>query len=216
MKKILIFIFLSSLMTIGQKKEQLDSLIQVYQTTTEDSIKLKTSNKITSYYMYRDIKKAKSFAYEQLALSRKINDLQAEIKALNHFSTIFSRLSQYDSAQYYIEKTVALATLTNNLTQQSISNHSWVIMEIDRGNFEKAMDLNKKNISFNQEISDTLRLAMSYETESSIYTEKGQYLLALQSVMKSLEVYENLKDSIRIADVYNKIAVIENSLENFD
>ncbi len=216
MKKILTLIFFSSLMVIGQKKQQIDSLLQVYQTAAVDSIKLKASNIITSYYMYRDIKKAKSFANEQLALSRKINDLQAETKALNHFSTIYSRLSQYDSAQYYIEKTLELAVSTNNLAQQSISNHSWVIMEIDRGKFEKAMELNKKNIAFNQDIRDTLGLAMSYETESSIYTEKGQYLLALKSVMKSLEVYENLKDSIRIADVYNKVAIIENSLEDYD
>ena len=216
MKKICILLFFPSLLVIGQKKQQIDSLLQVYQTAVEDSIKLKASNRITSYYMYRDIKKAKSFANEQLALSRKINDLHAETKALNHFSTIYSRLSQYDSAQYYIEKTLELAVSTNNLAQQSISNHSWVIMEIDRGNFEKAMELNKKNIAFNQEIRDTLGLAMSYETESSIYTEKGQYLLALKSVMKSLEVYENLKDSIRIADVYNKVAIIENSLEEYD
>lgn len=166
--------------------------------------------------MYRDIKKAKSFAFQQLDFSKKLNDVQAEIKALNYFSSIYSILSQYDSAQYYIERTLQLAKSTNNLVQQSISTHSKVIMEIDRGNFEKAMELNKENISFNREIKDTLRLAMSYETESSIFTEKGQYLLALKSVMKSLDVYENLKDSIRIADVFNKIAVIENSLENFD
>jgi tetratricopeptide (TPR) repeat protein len=216
MKKICILLFFPSLLVIGQKKKPIDSLLEVHKTTTEDSIKLKTSNKLTSYYMYRDIKKAKLFAYEQLELSRKINDLQAEIKALNHYSTIYSRLSKYDSAQYYIEKTLELAVSTDNLAQQSISKHSWVIMEIDRGNFDKAMHLNTQNIAFNQEIADTLGLAMSYETESSILTEKGQYLLALHSVMKSLEVYENLQDSIRIADVYNKIAIIENSLENFD
>ncbi len=216
MKKILTLALLFSLSIFGQKQRNIDSLLQLYAATTEDSVKLKTSNRITSYYMYRDIKKAKTFAIHQLELSKRMEDTQAEIKALNHFSTIYSRLSQYDSAQYYIQQTLDLAISTNNLVQQSISRHSQVIMEIDRGNFEKALDLNDKNIRFNQEIKDTLRLAMSYETESSIFTEKGKYLLALKSVMKSLEVYEKLKDSIRIADVYHKIAVIENSLENFD
>ncbi|WP_340201449.1 hypothetical protein [Ascidiimonas sp. W6] len=209
------FLFLSTL-GFSQNKTKIDSLLQLYASSKVDSIKLRTSNRITSYYLYRDIKKAKSFAFQQLDLSKKLNDIQGEIKALNHFSTIYSNLSQYDSAQYYIKRTLQLAKLTNNLVQQSISRHSMIIMEIDRGNFEKAMELNKENISFNREIKDTLRLAMSYETESSIFTEKGQYLLALKSVMKSLDVYENLKDSIRIADVFNKIAIIENSLENFD
>jgi len=213
-----LFIAFSFFFDIGfaQNQKKIDSLLQLYNSTNVDSIKLKTSNRITSYYMYRDIKKAKSFAFQQLGLSKKLNDIHSETKALNHFSTIYSNLSQYDSAQYYIEKTLQLAKSTNNLVQQSISKHSMVIMEIDRGNFEKAMKLNKENISFNHEIKDTLRLAMSYETESSIFTEKGQYLLALKSVVKSLDVYEDLKDSIRIADVFNKIAIIENSLENFD
>jgi len=210
-------IFLAIIFNVtAQSQKKIDSLLQLYNSTNTDSVKLKTSNRITSYYIYRDIKKAKSFAFQQLSFSKKLNDIQGEIKALNHFSTIYSNLSQYDSAQYYIERTLKLAKSTNNLTQQSISQHSWVIMEIDRGNFEKAMELNKENIFFNQEIKDTLRLAMSYETESSIFTEKGQYLLALKSVMKSLDVYENLKDSIRIADIFNKIAIIENSLENFE
>ncbi|MFK7813874.1 MAG: hypothetical protein AB8B59_15370 [Maribacter sp.] len=216
MKKLTILFLLSAIELVGQNSKKIDSLLNVYQSTDNDSIKLRASNRITSYYMYRDINKAKSFAQIQLQLSKDANDVQGRLKALNHFSTIYSRLSQYDSAQYYIEKTLDLAIETKNLSQESISRHSWVIMEIDRGNYEKAMFLNEKNIKFNQEIQDTLGLAMSYETESSIFTDKGFYELSLKSVMKSLEVYEKLGDSIRIADVFQKIAVIENSLENFD
>ncbi|GAA4974598.1 tetratricopeptide repeat protein [Algibacter aquimarinus] len=217
MRKFLFFLFLSiPLCFSGQNKKNIDSLIQVYSTTTEDKAKLLSGNKITSYYLYRDINKAYSFATKQLTLSKKIDNTDIEMKASHHLAIIHGSLSHFDSARYYINNTLKLAKRNDDLTQQSLSNHSLVMLEISLGNLDEAQQYNTENLAFNKKIKDTFGLALSYDTESSINIDKGQYKLALTSVLKSLEIFETLNNEIRVADAYNKIAVIENSLENYD
>jgi DNA-binding CsgD family transcriptional regulator len=217
MRKFFFFLFLNiNLCFYGQNKKNIDSLIHVYSTITEDKAKLLSGNKITSYYLYRDINKAYSFATKQLNLSRKIENLDIEVKTSHQLAIIHGSLSNYDSARYYINNTLKLAKHTNDTEQQSISKHSLVMLEISLGNLDEAQKYNSENLKFNKKINDTIGLALSYDTESSIYIEKGQYKLALTSVLKSLNIFESLDKKIRIADAYNKIAVIENSLENYD
>lgn len=199
-----------------QNTQNIDSLLNIYSKSKIDSVRLKTINRITSYYLYRDITKAKSFANEQLELAKELEDMEGRIKASHQLSIIYTSLSNFDSAKYYIENTIKLSKATNNLEQQSISTHSLVILEISKGNLDEAEELNKKNLLFNEKIEDTFGIALSYDTESSIYTDKGHYLLAINSAIKSLDIFKSLKNKIRIADAQYKLAVIENSLGNYD
>lgn len=199
----------------GQKKVSIDSLLQVYETTLIDSVQLKTANRITSYYLYRDIKKAEQYARLQLDMGRKQKDLAALAKANHQMSIIYGSLSNYDSTLYYINKTLDLARKTGNKIQESISRHSRVLLELDKGNMDLALTLNTENLAFNRSIQDTLGIALSYDTQGSIYTEKDQYLLALNSVRRGLGILTALGDRIRIADANHKLAIIENSLEHY-
>ncbi|MCA0132796.1 tetratricopeptide repeat protein [Winogradskyella alexanderae] len=200
----------------AQQKSKIDSLLNVKETTSVDSIKLKTLNKITSYYLYRDIKKAKEYAFKQQKLSEQLNQLEYKIKSSHHIAVIYNILSKHDSARYYIDKTIKLSYEANNLEQVSISNHSLANLEISLGNLDKAEEINSKNLEFNKKLKDSFAVALSYDLESSIYINREQYQLALKSVLNSLEMVEALNKRIRIADAQNKLAVIENSLENFD
>ena len=214
---LLITLFLlSSHYNFCQNPPNIDSLLNIYTKSKIDSVKLKTINRITSYYLYRDITKAKSFANEQLELAKELEDMEGRIKASHQLAIIYTSLSNFDSAKYYIENTIKLSKATNNLEQQSISTHSLVILEISKGNLDEAEELNKKNLLFNEKIKDTFGIALSYDTESSIYTDKGHYLLAINSAIKSLDIFKSLKNKIRIADAQYKLAVIENSLGNYD
>jgi tetratricopeptide (TPR) repeat protein len=212
----ILFFLLCSFYINAQKKSKIDSLLNVKATTSVDSIKLKTLNKITSYYLYRNIKKAKTYAFEQQALSEQLNKIEFQIKASHHLAVIYNILSKHDSARFYIDKTIKLSKEANNLEQISISNHSLANLEISLGNLDKAEEINSKNLEFNKTINDSMAIALAYDLESSIFIEKEQYQLALKSVLNSLEILENLNKKIRIADAKNKIAIIENSLENFD
>ncbi|WP_411895175.1 tetratricopeptide repeat protein [Winogradskyella sp. A2] len=211
---IVFFSFTFCVFAQGQKK--IDSLLNIRATSNVDSIKLKAINKIASHYIYRDIKKAKAYAYEQQALSDKLNKIEFQIKASHHLAVIYNILSKHDSARFYIDKTIKLSKEANNLEQISISNHSLANLEISLGNLDKAEEINSKNLEFNKAINDSMAIALAYDLESSIFIQKEQYQLALKSVLNSLKILENLNKKIRIADAKNKIAIIENSLENFD
>ncbi len=210
-------LFFSTIQLVNSQNQQnIDSLLKIYSSTKVDSIRLKTNNRITSYYLYRDINKAKSYAIKQLKLAKQIENIKGEINASHQLTTVYNILSKHDSARYYIESTIKLSKLTNNLIQQSSSRHSLANLEISLGNLELAQEINSENLEFNEKIKDTFGVALSYDLESSIYIKKGQPLIALKSILKSLDIMRRLGKKIRIADALNKLAVIENSLENYD
>ena len=101
---------------------------------TVDSIKLKAVNRITSHYLYRDIQKAKSYAFKQQNLANHLNDIDYKIKASHHLAVIYNIHSQHDSARFYINKTLKLSKEVNHLEQQSISRHSLANLEISLNN----------------------------------------------------------------------------------
>lgn len=204
------------ILVFGQSQNNIDSLLHVYATTTIDSIKLKASNGITSYYLYRDIGRAKEYGEKQLEIANRLKSINGKINANSHLSTIYRSLSEYDSAQYYIERAIKVSKMSGNLAQQSNATHSLVTLEISRGNYEKAERLNNENLNLNLKIKDTFGLALSYDTAFSIYQSKGQNSKALKSALKSLELFQELNEEIRIADAFNKLAILENVLENFD
>ena len=216
MKILISFLIVFPFIGFSQSQNNIDSLLNVYVTTTVDSIRLKASNRITSYYLYRDISKAKEYGKKQLNIANNLNDIDGKIKANSHLSTIYTSLSEYDSAQFYIENTINLSKLSKDLTKQSIAIHSLVILEISRENYDKAEKLNNENLNLNLKIKDTFGLALSYDTAFTIYENKGQNLNALESALKSLELFEQLNEKIRVADALNKLAIMENVLENFD
>jgi tetratricopeptide (TPR) repeat protein len=211
-----LILFLISFNSFAQNSSKIDSLLNIYTTTKVDSLKLKAGNKIVSHYLYRDIQNAKIFAFKQEKLAKQADDIDFEIKASHQIAVIYNILSQHDSARYYINKTLKLSNDHNNFEQQSISRHSLANLEISLGNLDEAEKINSENLLFNEKRKDTFGLALSYDLESSIHIEKGMYQIALKSVLKSLKIFEDLNNKIRIADALNKIAVIENSLENFD
>ena len=127
-------LFLASFqLTYTQSKQNIDSLLNVYNKSNIDSIKLKTSNRIVAYYLYRDVNKAKYYALKQLQLGDKLNDITGKKKANHQLSIIYNSIDKYDSAKYYIEKTIKLSEITKDLSQQSLSRHSLVILEISKG-----------------------------------------------------------------------------------
>ncbi|MFP4845573.1 tetratricopeptide repeat protein [Winogradskyella sp. PE311] len=211
----LLFTAIFSLKSNAQKSKKVDSLIQIIENSNTDSLKLRALNRITSHYLYRDIDKAKHYAKRQLKFAQDISDTPGETLASHHYAIIYSNIDKYDSSKYYHNNTIKLAKLNNDLKQVSLSTHGLVILEISKGNYNEAQILNKKNLELNIKRKDTFGIALSYDVESSIYTERGQLLMALKTVLKSLKEFESLNNTVRIADAQNKLAIIENGLGNY-
>ncbi|NJB70016.1 tetratricopeptide (TPR) repeat protein/DNA-binding CsgD family transcriptional regulator [Saonia flava] len=216
MKKLLYLTLLLSVSIFAQDQKKIDSLLALFAKTKIDSIKLKTANGIASYYMYRDIKEAKKYSEIELKIASDLNDNTGKLKAHNHYATIYTTLSKYDSAQYHIEASIRLAKENDKSKSLASAVHSLVILEITRGNYKKADSLNQLNLKFNEKIKDSFGLALSYDTACSIYIDKDYNQLALENALKSLEIFQDLSEEIRVADAFYKIAIIENSLENFN
>jgi tetratricopeptide (TPR) repeat protein/DNA-binding CsgD family transcriptional regulator len=200
----------------AQKKSRIDSLMNVYNTTDIDSIRLKALNRITSHFLYRDINNAKNYAKKQLQLAQEMKDVEGEALASHHFAIIYNNVDNYDSSKYYHNNTIRLSKLTNDLKQESLSTHGLVILEVAKGNLDEAEFLNAKNLELNKKRKDSFGIALSYDVGSSIYMDRSQYRMALKNVLKSLEMFEALNNNVRIADAQNKIAIIENGLGHYD
>ncbi len=92
-------LFFSTIQLVNSQNQQnIDSLLKIYSSTKVDSIRLKTNNRITSYYLYRDINKAKSYAIKQLKLAKQIENIKGEINALYDQET-FDAVMQFQAAE---------------------------------------------------------------------------------------------------------------------
>ncbi len=200
---------------LSQNKINIDSLIHVYNNQALDTLKIKTVNTIINYYMYRSKHKARKYAYEQLKLSNELKYKKGRAMANYQLGIIYNNLDAIDSAKYYYNTSLKISKQLNNPILISKAYRGFGILEFSQGNLDAADSINDLDFKNAFKFKDTMGMALSYDFKGNIYQNKGYYSIALENVLKGFELFELLGDSIRLADSYNHLATIENSLQNF-
>ncbi|MEL6483261.1 MAG: hypothetical protein AAFP96_00275, partial [Bacteroidota bacterium] len=77
-KLFLIFFLGAILLAAGQESKRLDSLLVVYQSQKQDTLKVKTLDQLFSELRHEDWEKANAFNQELIFLSKKLNYLEGE------------------------------------------------------------------------------------------------------------------------------------------
>jgi tetratricopeptide (TPR) repeat protein len=126
-----------------------------------------------------------------------------------NMGTISLEMGDYDNAKKYFNKSL--------ITCYSISDHSSIILNyINFGKvfiLEKNFDLAEEVIMRAHFISDSIGFPMlsnlSKYLLSELYYSKGEYKIAYETLNEHLEI----KDSLRVVDIENKIANLQNKYE---
>jgi tetratricopeptide (TPR) repeat protein len=201
-------------LVVGQNKMNIDSLRTVFNNQPLDTLKVKTANHIVNYYMYRNPDQAKKFADLELQLSNELNYDAGVSLAYYQLGIVYNNLDKLDSARYYYNSSLDIAEKIQNTVHISQARRGLAILEFSQGNLVTADSINNIDLEFTIKQNDTMGTALAYDFKGTINQNRGYYSIALTNVLKGLALFEQLQDSIRIADSYNHLATLEHNLKN--
>lgn len=212
----LIILFLIPEFGFSQKNKKTDSLLQVYSSQPEDTLKVSIIASLYNLYLYQDHKLAKQYADEELKLSKKLNYKDGIGTSLYHLGVYYNNLDKIDSAKYYYSASLNVFNKLNNQASIANVNHGFAILEYSQGNFNKSLHILDENLEiYNKPPMDSSSLAVTYTLRGGIYRQLGKYNLALKEALSALSIYDNLNEDIRKADALGVLAAVEFNLENF-
>ena len=201
----------------AQENKKLDSLLQVYNTTSNDSVKLKTIYSITRLTSNGNPSFAEKYYKDAIILSKKLKNPLWIAETHQGMAIFLQYQSKLDSAKYYSEVALKYFKKINSLQGQAQIYHGLATIEMYKGNYDVSLSyLKKQQNIYSEELVDSAGLGYFYEIKGKLYNHKGNYKLALQETLKGLQIAESMKDSLRIADFLNSMATIEKLLKNYE
>ncbi len=214
------FIFLAFLLlpffSDAQGSVEYDSLMSVYHSQTEDTIKLKLLDKLHNSVLFKDIKLAKQHAVEQLAIANQIDDNYYRAEAFYNIGNCHKNLGQIDSASYYFVQAKNLYLAEEYRKGLVETNRVIAILELSKGNDKLALEIVDSNLVHRIAMKDSAGLAADYNLKGGIYEHQGNIESAMVNVLKALGLYEQLGNQIGKADALLVLSALENAHDNFE
>lgn len=195
---------------------QIDSLQQVINTTSVDSVKVKAwtawdnliylSNPALDYAINL---KVDSLCEENLAkeLSEKERYffLDAKEGALNNLGLISSDRGLYDDALHYHKASLELSILLNSETGKGRSYNNIGIVFKQLGKYDSAVHYFNESLLIKEKLGDEKNFASTLNNIGGIYREQGNYATAMDAYLRSLEIRERIDDRRGIGATLNNI-----------
>lgn len=187
----------------AQQPKQIDSLIQVMESTSNDSIKLRLTNQISFYFIFNDIERALTLLNSGISEALEKQFYFGVNELTNTKGIYFDVTGKKDSARYYFEKGLEMSRewKFKSIEQMSLNNlgmYNW-----NNGNFDQALDYFYKALEMNRTNSpENIQGESVYLNNIGlIYQELKQYIKALENHQKALKIREeiNLKSEQAIS-----------------
>ena len=206
----------------AEKQQYIDSLLQLAKELPEDTTKIKVYTRLYEKLMYRDPELSFVYAKKEYELSKKLDFKRGVASSYLHFADYYKDRGSLDSARFYFNKSMKAFQNINNTRGILFVNHSIAAFEQSLGNYEKALEYAYANIDLyeNQKaiasgIGNFNLIGSEYHLIGGIHIELGNYNIALNETLKSLEFFEETKDTIRAGDALMQLGDIEYALENY-
>lgn len=201
----------------AQENKEVDSILKVLKTQADDSLKIANLHYLFDYYVYKDTEKAKYYADEEIRVSKSSSYETGLANGLYNYGVYYNTLDKPDSAKVYYQKAYNIFEKKNNEAGKYSASYGLAIIELDFGNFDKALELTNENIDiYKTRIKDSIRLAMQYDFFAGIHTAKGNFKIALTNNLKAVRILENENKPIRLADALSHLADTELDLEDYE
>lgn len=192
----------------------IDSLMQVYEQQSNDTNKLGTLTHLINAYMYRNPVFSMQLAREKLILAEELGIKKSQSLANFHLGVLQSNLDENDSARFFFNRSRELALQIDDTMRLVLALNGMATLELSQGELSKADSLNEQVIGILTLKDDQYRLSTAYGLKSQINQDKGNYNIAYQNALKSLQILETIDKPVRQADALIHLADIEQKLGN--
>ncbi|EDP70382.1 hypothetical protein FBALC1_06483 [Flavobacteriales bacterium ALC-1] len=207
----------------AQDVKELDSLLNNFNLHSEDTLKVKTGNRLFDIYYWIDPDEGLKLAKSTLKLSQKLNYNHGAATAQKNLGRYFSRKHNLDSAKYYLENALKLFGDQKNSHQEGLVKYYLINIQMKKGNYNKAIDEIDKNLNYYTKIKkDSALLLRFYKIKAQTYRFLTKYDLGIKNVLKAIDIAENIKDErellgcyITLGNLYNYIIDDENAIKYY-
>lgn len=212
----LLIVLIFAQIGFSQSNPDIDSLEMAYSQMAMDTSKIRVANTLSNYYMYRTPQTAKMYVEDIISLSETLDYEIGSSMGNYQMGVFYNNLDQLDSAAYFYNRSLGIAKKIDASDYISRVLHGLAIVNYAQGKLQAADSLNQLDLELCERMGDTLGVALAYDMKGTINQNMGYFSIALTNVLKGLKTMETTGDSIRIADSYNHLAILEHNLKNYD
>ena len=211
MKKIayyttLFFILISAIKTVdAQNKQDIDSLQNLINNTSEDTTKVYLLLDLCREYLYNDAKKGMSIANEALVISKENNFQMGLILCYKNMGMFHGVLGEYSTSIEYFEKSLEVCKLKKDTTETTKILNNIGVVYLYQGNYEKAIKNFEYALEIFKETNNQEGIAICYTNIGHASLDLGNITKAYTCFMESLKVDLEISNKEGIAISYSNI-----------
>ncbi|MEO0337880.1 MAG: hypothetical protein AAF242_01575 [Bacteroidota bacterium] len=180
--------------------QNIDSLIQQLPAMEANHDKVVALYQLYGHFLYTDPDSAEYYLEEGETLSFQIDDQQGIVLAYDKRAGLAMNRSAYDEAFIYLRKADSLLQNMDWPREQAIIYGNFAGCYKDIGQLDSALAWNERFIQLAREIDNQGFIAYGKTIAGDLYQIKGQQALAGRNYLDAVRVYEQIPDTVRLAD----------------
>jgi serine phosphatase RsbU (regulator of sigma subunit)/Tfp pilus assembly protein PilF len=201
LKRLLYILSLCLLIQPARSQSHIDSILNVVETTDNDSIKVQALLTLSRVYFSRNLQQSVDYSTQALEVARTTGSLFLESEAIHILGAAHFYSGNYDEA---LDKWFATADILKIresqaadstekrklMGQRALTLNNIGVVYKTMGDYEKAIEVYQENLNIEEQIGSTLGMARSRSNIATIYYFLGlDYEKALEYYNESLRLF---------------------------
>lgn len=206
---VIIVFFLCNTTLIAQDNKVIDSLKTIFIKTTENNDKCKLLNNIALSYSLTNYDSSLKYAGTALMLSKEINNINEEVKAMKILGGIYFFQGKYKEAMYFYIESLNIYIKTGNNKEKAGAYNNIGNIYYYQGNYDKCIEYYKLAVEIYRQENDMRGIAQTLYNIANIYQDsKENFEEAKKYMEQSLEIFEKVNNKKGIAYALNGLGNI--------
>lgn len=195
---------------------QLDSLLLIAKTTTDNSVKASVHSRLAWLYINNDITIAEAHLDSSMVLYSHLKD-ENGIAISNYKYAVLNRfLGEYKVAHGYIDKYLDFAeTLKDTFKTANGLFQKGVIFSLQT-DYQSSLKQYHKTLSLYESLKDSTGMGFTLNSIGIVYKNLKMYDKAIKSYEQAVAIHTKKNDLNNLANVYNGLGSVYSELQNYD
>src|SRR3989339_570101 len=208
--------FFSITGAVAQKKNKIDSIIEILIKVKKDTSTISTFIAAGDYYLNEKKDTAVFYYYKALSLAKELNEKMYSVISYRCIGKYYSRKNNYDSSLFFYNKSLVISEQISDssLIAKNFSNIGLIYYY--KEDYINAMLSYQKSIDIRIVIKDKKGVSDVYNNISNVYDKIGELPKALDFLHMSLKIKNEIGDKDNSAACMNNIAGIQMNLKSYD
>lgn len=213
-----IFLVLLSLAATAKKngRELIDSLTNELTRLPDDTTKTRVLAKLARMYSSFNPKQGVQYAWEELAVSRKMRWQKSVAYSHINIGLNYQSLSLFDSSLLHFNHALEVSKKASDNSGIASAYYSIAYTHLLKGEFEKALKYNFLSEELFRKSGDTSLLASVWGNISAVYVNMSEYTKGLEYIFKAQKRNEETGEVLRSASNLGTIGTIYVQQQDFD